>query len=179
MMEARKQDTIAPERFETKRLEARRVGPQDRAYHVRLLTDRDVARMLGGLRTRLEVAEWHEGSQEHWAEHGYGEWLLFERASGEFIGRVMLNHTQFEHGEDVELAFALMPAHWRRGLTIEAAEAVLEIAFGQIGLDSVLCTTLETNYASLRVIERLGFEFSHNAKREGVPHVFYRINRTG
>jgi ribosomal-protein-alanine N-acetyltransferase len=58
-----------------------------------------------------------------------------------------------------EMGFWLAPPLHGRGLMTEAAGAALRFAFGTLGLHKVTIGHLETNDASRRVIEKLGFRF--------------------
>lgn len=82
-------------------------------------------------------------------------------------------------GDEVEVAYALMPAFWGRGLATEIAGALLKVAFQQLALAQLVTFTITTNQASQRVMEKVGFTFErelvHGAR--GSPHVLYRIMR--
>jgi RimJ/RimL family protein N-acetyltransferase len=49
------------------------------------------------------------------------------------------------------------------------------VAFEQLRVPHVLCYTLETNHASQRVMEKVGFQFEKQIMHAGLPHVLYRI----
>jgi RimJ/RimL family protein N-acetyltransferase len=48
------------------------------------------------------------------------------------------------------------------------------IAFGPLGLADVVSFALPHNWASRRVMEKLGFAYEHDADYKGWPHVLYR-----
>ena len=54
------------------------------------------------------------------------------------------------------LGYSLAKAHWGRGLTVEAARAVVDWAFRERGLAKVYAYADARNVASLRVMEKLG-----------------------
>lgn len=66
-----------------------------------------------------------------------------------------------------ELGFALGRPHWGRGYMAAALPAVLEFAFGRLGLHRVHADTDPRNAASVRTLERLGF------RREGLLREHY------
>ena len=57
---------------------------------------------------------------------------------------------------EVEIVYSLEPEHWGRGLATEAARAVLDHAFGVLGLPRVVAEVDRANTASVRVAENLG-----------------------
>jgi RimJ/RimL family protein N-acetyltransferase len=66
--------------------------------------------------------------RKNFATHGYGQFALFlPEAPDELIGFAGLR--PFGEPEQVEVLYALLPAHWRRGLASEAARAVLRFGF--------------------------------------------------
>ena len=62
------------------------------------------------------------------------------------------------------------------GLATEAAEAVADYAFDELGFAELLASTDPPNLASIRVMERLGMR-SRGRPASGHPLVFYRIGR--
>ena len=60
---------------------------------------------------------------------------------------------------DDELGYALSQDHWGRGLTTEAARAVLRYGFEVLKLHVIWCGHYEGNRRSRRVVEKLGFQY--------------------
>lgn len=56
----------------------------------------------------------------------------------------------------LELVYALAPYFHGRGLATEMARAMIALAFTRHGFDVVRASTDEPNFASIRVLERLG-----------------------
>ena len=83
---------------------------------------------------------------------------LFDLAithNDQFVGRVGLNIKDPALGEG-ELWYILHPAHWGQGLVPEAARAMLELGFGELGLHRIIIDTDPRNHASVRVAQKLG-----------------------
>lgn len=85
-----------------------------------------------------------------------------------------------------ELGYSLAPAHWNRGLTTEAARAVLDYAFYVLPIEVVEARADARNLGSWRVMEKLGMR--RTALHEGartdrtgahVDEVHYAIQRAG
>jgi RimJ/RimL family protein N-acetyltransferase len=92
---------------------------------------------------------------------GLGLWLARERGSDRAIGVVGLRHAHAAHDPalagTVEVLMAFDPAVWGRGYATEALGAVLDYAFGTLGLTQLVAVVDVPNEASHRVITRLGF----------------------
>ncbi len=76
--------------------------------------------------------------------------------------------------DEVELAYALMPEYWGRGIATEVALTLIEVAFVRLRLPSVVIYTLPDNEASRRVAEKAGFRLEGSADIDGLRHVVYR-----
>jgi RimJ/RimL family protein N-acetyltransferase len=113
------------------------------------------------------------GDCTHWADHGFGPWLLIERESGEFAGRGGLAWTMVEGVAEVELPWSIEPRLHGRGLATEAATAASEWA-RELGFNQVIALTLPHNVASQRVAQKAGFEQDGRCLHAGLPHLLFR-----
>jgi ribosomal-protein-alanine N-acetyltransferase len=88
-------------------------------------------------------------------------WAMVE--DGEFRGSMCLGgitHRRLAWRMDVaELGYWLGTPWHGRGLTTEAARAVLHFGFADLGLHKITVGCITENVASRRVIEKLGFRF--------------------
>ena len=86
-----------------------------------------------------------------------GQWLVLAvelRSTGTVIGEVLLKWASDRQGE---LGFAVGRDHHGQGYAAEAARAVLDLAFDDLGFHRVSATVVEGNDASTRLLGRLGF----------------------
>lgn len=91
-----------------------------------------------------------------------------ETADGQLVGTCTLS--QFDaRNRRAELGFALGRAFWGRGYMTTALPAVLNFAFGRLGLNRLFADTDPRNAPSVRALERLGF------LREGVLREHYWV----
>lgn len=79
----------------------------------------------------------------------------------------------------VELGYYLRPEWWGQGLAAEAAASVVTFAFARLDLDAIVAGHHPENTASGRVLERLGFAFTHREvyPPTGLEHPNYRLDR--
>lgn len=59
----------------------------------------------------------------------------------------------------VEIGYSVVPEAQRRGLATEMARALVARAFAAIDVRAVIAHTFHTNPASIRVLERCGFQY--------------------
>ncbi|MDO8837934.1 MAG: GNAT family protein [Parvibaculum sp.] len=76
------------------------------------------------------------------------------------IGGVGLKFADWERRTG-DLGYALHPDYWGHGYAAEAAQALMEAGFRELGLQRIYATCDQRNKASARVMERLGM------RREG------------
>jgi len=63
-----------------------------------------------------------------------------------------------------DIGYILHPSQWGQGVAREALEAVIRLAFGEMGLNAIQADVDPRNVASLRLLQRLGFEKTGYAK---------------
>lgn len=160
----------------TARTRMRPVTPADVDGMHALWTDPAVRKFLWDdqIIDRERAAQAVDISCRDFAAHGFGLWLIQDKQSGEPIGFCGLRAS--EHGVP-ELLYGLWPRWWGRGLATEAARAVLDYAFAQLGHTSIEAATDVPNLASVRVMTRLGMTFIRRGELNGLDTVFYRVTR--
>ena len=115
-----------------------------------------------------QVTEIIQASERDFAAEGYGLWALRPArwstgidgtAPGEpLIGVAGLSHHDgpLGHGADVEILYSLQPDRWGEGLAAEASRAVLDYAFGVVGVRRVTAEIDMANPASAELALQLG-----------------------
>ena len=99
----------------------------------------------------LENIESHTGPQTLF------EWGIVLRADDLVIGTCTLHRIDQQHRR-AELGYILRRDLWGRGLAHEALTALLNHAFGAMGLHRLEADIDPRNAASIRSVERLGFK---------------------
>jgi ribosomal-protein-alanine N-acetyltransferase len=168
------------ERLETERMILERLRLEHAEEQMRLLLDPRVSATLW-LRpepaTEADILGGLAAKVDHWSRHGFGMWLLRDRATGEAVGRGGLQYTYTAGLNDVEAGWAIVPERWGEGLATELAAACIEVAFEQLDLLEIVAFTLPTNLASRRVMQKSGFVYERDIVHVGLPHVLYRRRR--
>jgi len=123
---------------------------------VELDSDPEVLRFIfGRALTREEVVTDHlpRRLRPDGPPRGIGYWAGFE--GGVFVGWWALA-VDDRDADTAELGYRLRRAAWGRGLATEGSRALLDHAFGTLGLPSVWATTMAVNAGSRGVMGRLG-----------------------
>ncbi|MFM7323104.1 MAG: GNAT family N-acetyltransferase [Armatimonadota bacterium] len=94
-------------------------------------------------------------------------WAIAD-ATDMLVGTVAL-HRMDPANERAEVGYMLAPSLWGRGFASEAVGLVLSHAFGPLGLRRIEADTDPRNTASIRLLERLGFQ------REGLLRERWRV----
>jgi ribosomal-protein-alanine N-acetyltransferase len=165
----------APVTFATPRLTGERLAERHLEELLCLHQDPQVMRTLGGARDAEWTASRLADQIEHWDRRGMGIYVVRERETGRFAGRVGLQAVVIDSVPEVEVLYALVPEFWGQGLATEAAGELVRIAFDVVDLQEVVAFTLIDNQASRRVMEKVGFLYERSGEHAGLPHVFYRL----
>ena len=109
------------------------------------------------------------------APTGSGLWCIRSRSTSDFLGLVLLLYTD-DHTE-VEFGYRLLPKFWGRGYATEAGRAVVNHAFGDLGLTALCAIIHPDNTASNAVAEKLGFLRTGCTTRLGFNLDHYMLRR--
>ena len=97
------------------------------------------------------------------------QWGIARRSDDLVVGTCTLAALAPAHRR-AEIGFALGSRHWRQGYAAEALPALVDFAFGELGLHRLEADADPRNHASIRALERLGFQ------REGYLRERYHMN---
>lgn len=170
----------------TSRLLLRRFRETDRDAFAAMNADPVVMQHMPAVLDRAESDALVDRIEQHFEQHGFGLWAVEVTDQARFIGFVGLMNTPFaaHFTPCVEVAWRLAADCWGQGYAIEAARAVCKTGFETIGLHEIVSFTVQDNFRSRRVMERLGMshsahdDFDHPRLPEGHPlrrHVLYRL----
>lgn len=118
-----------------------------------------------------------------WFLNGYprhpelGLWATIHKADARFIGRCGLLPWTIDGQPEVEVAYMLAKEYWGQGLGSEAALAIRNYGFEQLGLKRLICLIDRDNQASIRVAEKIGMAFEKEGQDDKGPFLLYSINR--
>jgi ribosomal-protein-alanine N-acetyltransferase len=119
-----------------------------------------VTRFIGGPFSKAQIRARLAGEIASMSEHGIQYWPVFLLSDGAFAGCCGLRPYKPEEGI-CELGFHLRPQYWGQGLAVEAARAVIRLASESLEARALFAGQYADNQASARVLEKLGFAFTH------------------
>lgn len=153
-------DHPAPITLETERLWLRPTGIQDAAFWLQLVNSPKWLRHVGDrqVRTEEDARQYiRERMEPQLSRYGYGNFTFLHKPDGREVGVCGLYKRD---GLDaVDIGFAILPEWEGRGLTREAARAVMDAAFRVYRLPLLCAITTPENHASRRILESLGMSF--------------------
>ena len=125
---------LASATLDTPRMSGEPIGPEHESELAELILDPRVYRTLwpwATSPTRADARASLVDKRDHWERHGFGLWLLRDRATGLMVGRGGLQYTDAIGGFAVEAAWTIVPERWGEGLATELA--------GRLGVGRLRC----------------------------------------
>lgn len=178
---------MEPVTLKTARLILRPWRDEDLAPLFGINGDPESMRYFAATMNRAESDAWAARMRAHFAEHGWGFWVVAEAATGDFVGVVglMTIPWQADFTPAVEIGWRIGARFRRQGYAGEAARAALEFGFGTLGLQSIVAFTVPGNAASWKLMEKLGMApagaFDHPRLPEAHHyrrHLLYRLDQS-
>lgn len=161
--------------FRSPRLVCRRWSDADLAPIVAAYSDADAMRWVGEGRplSPAQCQDWLAVTRANYARYGYGMFTLVESATRQVVGFAGLVHPGGQ--PDPEIKYALLRAHWGRGLATEAVRGLLAYGTSVHALARITATVAPGNAASLRVLAKVGMvEEARGTDADGVEEVVLR-----
>ncbi|NYE94449.1 RimJ/RimL family protein N-acetyltransferase [Psychromicrobium silvestre] len=145
--------------LETSRLVMRPLGAEHLNDLVRIYSDEEVARYIGGAAldepgTRAQL----EKFAAEWGKRGVGQSAVFEKSSARMIGRIGLHY--WDLWDELEIGYVLESGAQGKGYAAEGAGCWLDWAVENLETEYLTAVIHPDNAPSAKVAGRLGFEFS-------------------
>jgi [ribosomal protein S5]-alanine N-acetyltransferase len=153
---------------------------EDLALALALWGDPEVTRFIGGPLSPVAVERRLRAEIESMSAHGLQYWPIFLLADGAHAGCAGLRPYRLTD-RIYELGFHIRPAYWGQGLATEAGAAAVAFGFGALGAAALFAGHHPANATSRRVLEKLGFRFTHEElyPPTGLNHPSYLLTRAG
>jgi ribosomal-protein-alanine N-acetyltransferase len=168
----------APKMIETKRLILRKMTMEDLDDLLLIFTDPKVMASFGEiLFDRENMRQWVQRNLDHQERYGYGLFSVILKESGDLVGDCGLEHLEVDGSPEVEIGYDFLSSYWNRGLATEAASAVRDFAFEQLGLQRVVSLIRPDNLASIRVAEKIGMKREKEGREGDIRYYVYSQSR--
>jgi RimJ/RimL family protein N-acetyltransferase len=165
--------------FSTARLSAEPLTEGHLADLLAMHADPVQMEMLDGVRDEAQTREYLDRNLAHWAEHGFGLWMVRDPATSAIVGRALVRTLALDGADEVEIGYSLRPDYWGRGLGTAIAAACIRYAFDVLRLPSVVALTQPHNVRSRRVLEKVGMHYERDVTHGDRSHVVYRRAASG
>jgi RimJ/RimL family protein N-acetyltransferase len=164
--------------LETERLVLRGHRGGDFPEYIALWTDPEVTRFIGGKPfTREETWARLLRNIGHWAELGFGYWVVTEKATGRFAGEVGFADFRREIEPSLEgipeIGWALAPHVHGKGYATEAVRAAIAWSDRHFGPVRTACIVAPGNAPSIRVAEKCGYREHRHTVYKNKPTIMY------
>ena len=97
-------------------------------------------------------------------------YFIFDNTSGALLGGITLSNVRRGSAQTASLGYWMGAPYAGRGHMREAVGMLLPMAFNALRLHRIEAATMLKNFASMHVLEFVGFE------REGLAHAYLKIN---
>ena len=87
----------------------------------------------------------------------WGIWLVVRKSDGAVLGDIGFKGKPDENGV-VEAGYGFLERYWGNGYATEAVGELIRWAFKTSKVDKVIAETLQDNYGSIRVLEKIGMK---------------------
>lgn len=143
----------------TPRLILRSVRLSDFEASHQLFSDPDVMRFsLNGTYSEQKTTQFISNCIKQTEKNRPSLLAVIDKETELLIGYCGFYMQKINGVEEVELGYRLLKAQWGKGLATEAASAMKEHAFQQMGLTRLISIIDKNNIGSVRVAEKLGLK---------------------
>lgn len=123
---------------------------------------------MGNLTPAEYAQEWYLKQWERYEKGWGGMNALIEKKSGLLVGHAGLLTQKIEDTIELEVAYSLLPQHWKKGFATEAALKCKEVAFQQYATSRLIAMIASSNENSIAVALRIGLSFEKSIQFQGI-----------
>ena len=109
-------------------------------------------------------------------KHGFGRLAVELKGENKFIGFTGLKY--LEDMNEVDLGYRFMKKYWGKGIATESAQACVNLGFNTLGLKRIIAMVLPENKGSIRVLEKLNFEYEGEIIEDNQLAKIYALIKT-
>ena len=144
--------------LQTSRLIIRRYEPADAASLYEMDHDQNSCYMDGGYEPSEEMDDEYFEKMAPFAEDE-SRYVIALKETNEAFGLIHLMPVEDRVVDTIEVGYIINPSMCRKGYASEAVDKVLKVLLDDLHLDMVIAGAIEENVPSLKMLERLGFEY--------------------
>ena len=151
--------------LETQRLALRQLSLDDAEFILELVNEPAFITNVGDKRVRsIDDARQYilNGPIDSYQRFGFGLYLVELKDSRLPVG--MCGLLKRDALDDVDIGYAFLEKFWSRGYAVESTTAMVDYARNNIGLHRIVALIAPGNDKSVRVVEKLGFQFEKTVR---------------
>lgn len=163
--------------LETNRLVLREIHPDDFNELYRMNSDPVIMKYVGDGSTRNReqmITELEMLISHYTRKPGLGIWATILKNTDTFVGASGLVY--YDNTPEIEIGYRMHKEHWNKGYATEASFGLLEYGFNTIGLNKIVSSAHLDNFASRRVMEKVGMHHVDNRVQYGCVQAYYEIS---
>jgi len=160
---------------QTPRLLLTHFTEQDAPFILRILNTPGWLQFIGDRNVRTpEAAEQYTKEKliGAYQQFGFGMYAVRLQDTREIIG--MCGLVKRDHLEHADIGYAFLPEFTGQGYAREAAAAVLEYANQTLGLKPLLAIVTPNNTSSIKLLEKLNFNFQRRVAMNGEELMLFK-----
>jgi RimJ/RimL family protein N-acetyltransferase len=163
--------------IETRRLLLREMTDADLDFVAAMLADAEVMRYFPRCCSRDEARAWIERQLARYADHGFGYWMIVDKAGGKSLGQAGVLPTDIDGELEPALGYILHRPFWRRGFATEAARGCRDYVLVELERERAVTLIRPKNIPSQAVAVRIGMHPERRVEHAGYEHVLYAVGR--
>ncbi|WP_019157264.1 GNAT family N-acetyltransferase [Robertmurraya massiliosenegalensis] len=146
--------------IETERLLLRKITPADTAAMFSYASNEEVAKYVTWdvHKSISDTEKFINFVLNQYENEKIAPWGIEDKESGSFIGTIDFVAWNTNHRSG-EIGYVIAPEHWGKGITTEAARAIIKFGFEEMELVRIQARCLVENIASQRVMEKAGMTY--------------------
>ena len=109
--------------------------------------------------------------------YGYGFWGIFDKNSGELIGKCGFKNSEINEKPVIEMGYMLDYCKWGYGYATESLLAILNYAFYSLKLETIVSVITPFNNRSVKTAQRIGMKKDREIIMDKNEYLLYVINK--
>lgn len=143
---------------ETERFILKTWHPNDAAGAFEFYGDPLVSKLIGNGEPVKDIEQVERTLRifiDHQNKHRFSPWAIVEKSSGNIVGICGLH--KFNQQKENELGFRIKRSEWGKGIASEVGRESIRHGVEELGLKNIISLTHLENFATQRVLEKIGF----------------------
>jgi len=108
-------------------------------------------------------------------KYGFGRLAVELKGENKFIGFTGLKY--LDDMDEVDLGYRFMKEYWGKGIATESARACVKLGFESLGLNKMIAMVLPENKGSIRVLEKINFQYEKEIIEDNQLAKLYSLNK--